>query len=269
MKDTLSFNSGDAATPDEDRIIEKLLTQVGGADRIASEKAVAALTEIGLPVMSPLLKTYKDTDMHEPYPAYRLFARIMPSYADGQSRTQDILRLANGQTLRGKLVKWDVTIDRGTSGKTKIQIGGVRKFAVKRRVIERTVNLDALRHCTYIEFLDSGIEITNESNLSESSEGFVRLSFDMDGWASDPDGLKVPGPNYKTNLVDGHPFGALISKVTVTGPRFVVGRKFAKSGVGTGKLYFAVNDNGHWQNNIGGFRMKLRVTEAYDLGDPV
>ena len=85
LKDVLSFNSGDAATTDEERAIEKLLPQVGGADRAASEKAVATLTEIGLPVMTPLLKSYKDTDMHEPYPLYRLFARIMPSYADGPS----------------------------------------------------------------------------------------------------------------------------------------------------------------------------------------
>ena len=95
---------------------------IGGADKLASEKSVAVLTEIGLPVMTLLLSSFKDTDMHEPYPLYRLFARIMPSYADGISRTQDILRLANGQTLRGKLVKWDLTLDRGTSGKIKVPI---------------------------------------------------------------------------------------------------------------------------------------------------
>jgi hypothetical protein len=40
--------------------------------------------------------------------------------------------------------------------------------------------------------------------VNVNAKGFVRLSFDMDGWASDANGL-VPGPNYKTNLVDGFP----------------------------------------------------------------
>ncbi|MEP6757236.1 MAG: hypothetical protein ABJA67_17150, partial [Chthonomonadales bacterium] len=246
VKDILSFNSGDAGSPDEERAIEKLLPQIGGADKLASEKAVAVLAEIGLPVMTPLLKSFKDTDMHEPYPLYRLFARIMPSYADEISRTQDILRLANGQTLRGKLVKWDLTLDKGATGKIKVPIGGIRRFAVKRKLVERTLHLDALRHCTYVEFMDSGIETSTTSDLEEMADGYVRLSFDMDGWASDPDGLKVPGPNYKTNLVDGHPFGALIARVSVTGPRFFLGKKTAKPGVGQGKLYFAINDNPHW-----------------------
>ena len=36
----------------------------------------------------------------------------------------------------------------------------------------------------------------------------------MDSWASDADGLKKPGsPAYNTNLVDGHPFGALVGRV--------------------------------------------------------
>jgi hypothetical protein len=100
--------------------------------------------------------------------------------------------------------------------------------------------------------------------------GYVRLSFAVDGWASDADGLKVPGsPSYKTNLVDGFPFGAVVGKIGVSGQRFIVGRHLDKTGLGEGRLYLAVNDNPHWQNNIGSFRVKLRVSDAYDVGDPV
>lgn len=77
----------------------------------------------------------------------------------------------------------------------------------------------------------------------------------------------MPGPNYKTNLVDGFAFGALVDKVGTTGPRFIVGRHLDKTGLGDGRLYLAVNDNGHWQNNIGSFRVKLRVSDTYDVGD--
>ena len=134
--------------------------------------------------------------------------------------------------------------------------------------IEKSFDLHALRHCTQIEFLDTGVVIGPKSRVEATAAGYVRLSFAIDGWASDPDGLKVPGPNYKTNLVDGFPFGAVVGKVGVAGPRFLVGRHLDKTGLGEGHLYLAVNDNPHWQNNIGSFRVTLRVSDAYDVGDP-
>ncbi|MFN7928129.1 MAG: hypothetical protein U0Y68_09310 [Blastocatellia bacterium] len=67
--------------------------------------------------------------------------------------------------------------------------------------------------------------------------------------------------------MDGFPFGALVGKVGVAGPRFMVGSHLDKAGLGVGRLYLAVNDNGHWQNNIGSFRVRLRVKDGYDLGD--
>jgi hypothetical protein len=29
-----------------------------------------------------------------------------------------------------------------------------------------------------------------------------------------------------------------------------------------------INDNEHWQNNIGSYRVRLRATNAYDVGEP-
>ena len=157
-----------------------------------------------------------------------------------------------------------------TSDGKSVQISAesVRRLAFRRKTIDRAFDVQALRHCTQVEFLDTGISLSKDSKLDQSTRGFVRLSFDIDGWASDADGLKVPGPNYKTNLVDGYPFGALVGKVGASGSRWLAGQHCEKTGLSTGRLYFAVNDNPHWQNNIGGFRVKLRVTDAYDLGDP-
>jgi len=72
---------------------------------------LAELAEIGLPVLTPLLDTYKDTDMHEPYPLYRLFARTVPGYADDADRSLDFVRLADGSALRGKVLLPDLQID--------------------------------------------------------------------------------------------------------------------------------------------------------------
>jgi hypothetical protein len=48
----------------------------------------------------------------------------------------------------------------------------------------------------------------------------------------------------------------------------MAGKHVEKTADTEGRLYLAINDNPHWQNNIGGYQVKLRVTNAYDLGDP-
>jgi hypothetical protein len=267
LESLLSYNLAAEASPSETERITAGLAAVQGADRQARDAAVAELTDIGLPAMTPLLNAYKDRDLREPDALYRLFGRLMPGYADAADRALDLIRLKNGGALRGGLKGDSLTIQPAGGAVITVPLSSIRSLAVRQSVIEKSFDVHSLRHCTQIEFLDTGIVISPNSRVEVSADGYVRLAFATDGWASDPDGLKVPGPNYKTNLVDGFPFGALLGKVGVAGPRFVVGRRLDKTGLGEGRLYLAVNDNKHWQNNIGSFRVKLRVREAYDMGE--
>ncbi len=264
----LSINLAADASPRESERITADLTAVQGADHSARDIAVAELTDIGLPALTPVLNAYKDRDLREPDALYRLFGRLMPGYADAVDRSLDLIRLKNGDVLRGQVGAESLALRLTDGTETKVPLSSIRSLAVRQARIEKSFEVHALRHCTQIEFLDTGVVVGPNSRVEVTAAGFVRLSFAIDGWASDPDGLKVPGPNYKTNLVDGFPFGALVGKVGVSGPRFLVGRTLDKTGLGEGRLYLAVNDNGHWQNNIGSFRVKLRVTDAYDVGDP-
>jgi hypothetical protein len=225
------------------------------------DAAVEELTNIGLPVMTPLLQAYKDTDQHEPRPLYRLFERIMPSDADQLDRQASLIRLANGEAVRGEI--------QGTA----IRVGGgmvdwahVRRLAVRRATVAKRFDIHSLRHSTQIEYLDTGVVVSPASVVSAQAGGFVRLSWDVDGWACDADGLKVPGPNYKTNLVDGQPFGAIVGRVSAGGDVFLVGKKYAGKNLPAGRLHLAVNDNRHWQNNLGSFRVQVTATNAYDVG---
>ena len=268
LRDVLSVAFGAPASSSEAAHIAADLTAVSAnTDRAAREQAVGELTAIGLPVLTPLLDTYKDTDMHQPYPLYRLFARIVPGYADDVDRSLDLVRLADGSALRGKVLLPDLQLD--VNGTTlPIPFAGIRRMAVRRKEVTRSFELQALYHCVQIEFLDSGVEVGTNSKIDETAQGRVRLSFGVDGWLSDPDGLKVPGPHYNTNLYDGFPYGVVLGRLGAGGARFLMGGHFSKPAPGAGRLYFAVNDSPHWQNNIGSFRVKLRVTDAYDLGDP-
>lgn len=264
----LSLNlAADASRHEAERIAADLAA-VQGADRAARDAAVAELTEIGLPALSPLLNAYKDRDLREPDPLYRLFARLMPGYADAADRSLDLIRIKDGEAMRGHVSIKSLVIRPLGGADVEVPFSSLRSLAVRQTKIEKTFEVHALRHCTQIEFLDTGVVLSPQSRVEVIADGFVRLSFAIDGWASDADGLKVPGPNYKTNLVDGFPFGALVGKVGATGARFLVGHRIDKTGLGEGRLYLAVNDNGHWQNNIGSFRVKLRITDAYDVGDP-
>ena len=263
----LSIHLADEANPRESERIAAGIAAVQGTDRIARDAAVAELTDIGLPALTPVLNAYKDRDLHEPDALYHLFARLMPGYADAIDRSLDFIRMKNGDAIRGQLGVESLAIQLPGGAEIKVPRSSLRSLALRQATIEKSFDLQALRHCTQIEFLDTGVVVGPNSRVEATAAGYVRLSFAIDGWASDPDGLKVPGPKYKTNLVDGFPFGALVGKVGVAGPRFLVGSHFDKTGLGEGRLHLAVNDNPHWQNNIGSFRVKLRVHDAYDVGD--
>lgn len=265
----LSIHNGAPASPSEIERIQAGLAAIqtyknepiASPQRKASDAAVEELTAIGLPVMTPLLNTLKDTDQHEPRPLYRLFERLIPSEADQLDREASLIRLASGELLRGKIEPISISID-GQS----IAWTGIRRLAVRRKLVTRDVEVHSLKHSTQIEYLDAGIHLSTASRLSSRAKGFVRLSWQTDGWASDANGLKVPGPNYKTNLVDGHPFGALVARSGAAGEVVFLGIDAAAKTFASGRLQLAINDNRHWQNNVGHFRVTLQATDAYDLG---
>ncbi len=258
----LSVHSGEPASAVETERITKALPTLAAADQKTSDRAqrdaaVADMVAIGVPVMTPLLLAYKDTDQHEPRPLYRLFERIMPSHTDGLDRTLSVIRLVNGTVLRGKVQAFD---------EGGLNWANIRRLAVRQKLVSRQVEVHSILHASKIDWLDTGVALSGDSEIDSKASGFTRLSWETDGWATGPDGLQKPGPNYKTNLVDGQPFGALIGRVG-TGETFLLGTKLLKQGLGVGRLLMAINDNAHWQNNLGRYRVRLTVTDAYDLGD--
>jgi hypothetical protein len=267
LRDVRSFHSADPATASEAARIGRGLAAVQGKDAKAVDPAAEDLTDLGLPVLSPLLATYKDTDAHEPDPLYRLFGRLVPGFADAADRKLDLIRLANGTALRGKLSPVELRLA-GVDGKTTVLAAHeIRRLAVKQASVERTFDLQALRHCTYVSWLDTGLAVTPTSQLKADSAGYVRLSFDEDGWACDPDGIADPLPG-KRRMQEGFRWGAVLGRVGPSGARWLAGKHIEKTALGTGRLYFVVNDNEHWQNNIGSYRVHVRVTDTYDLSEP-
>lgn len=225
--------------------------------------AIEDLTNIGLPVLTPLLTTLKDTDQHEPKLLYNLFDRIVPPGADQADREASLWRLDNATPTRGAWPKGDIKI-----GSETIPWASIRMLAVRLKSVARRSEVHSLRHSTQIEYLDTGVYLSAASQLKLTSVGFTRLSWFQDEWATGPNGLTKPGPNYKTNLVDGHPFGALLGRVTAKGEVIFLGASATKDKLGAGRLHLAINDNKHWQNNLGSYVVSLSATDAYDLGAP-
>ena len=183
-------------------------------------------------------------------------------------RTLDMIRLSNGEIVRGKIQpETTLTFTAHDGTQTKIARQSVRRIAMRRKEVKRTLTVHSLYHCIQIAWLDTGIALTTDSQVDSTAQGFLRLAYNVDGWTMNPDGLQKPGPNYNTNLTNGFPFGALLTKTGVSGKQSVAGQKMSRSDLGTGRLYFSINDNPHWQNNLGTYRMTLKVTNAYDLGE--
>ena len=264
-----SFHSGSGLSEKEKSAVSAGIAAIQGKDRAARDVAVEELTAIGVPVVTPLLEALKDTDQHEPRPLYRLFERIMPSDADGFDRKLSLVRLETGKAVRVPLPEGALELRAPDGARTSLPWASVRSLAVKKKTIRRTIPVHSLRHCTQIEYLDTGVVLGATSKVDVAAEGFVRLSWNEDGWASDADGLKKPGAHaYKTNLVAGHPFGALVGRSGAKGEVFFLGKKATKTGLPPGRLMLAVNDNAHWQNNVGTYTVTLTATDAYDLGAP-
>ena len=268
LSSVLSIEIGDAASSTEATHITAGIAALQGTDRVAQDAATEQLTDIGIPVLTPLLDAVKDTDAHEPKPLYRLFERIMPSIGDNLDRTLDMIRLANGEVVRGRIspeTTLTFTMPSGTSNKISRQ--SLRRLAVLRKEVKRTLTVHSLYHCNQVAWLDTGIALSSNSQVDSTAQGMLRLAYNVDGWTMNADGLKKPGPNYNTNLTNGFPFGALLTKTGVAGKQSVAGQKMSRTDLGTGRLYFSINDNPHWQNNLGTYRMTLKVTNAYDLGE--
>lgn len=264
----LSFHSGAALSDKEQERVRAGIAAIQGKDRGARDAAIEELTAIGVPVISPLLAALKDTDQHEPRPLYRLFERLMPGHADGLDRTSSLLRLSDGQASRVAVPQGSLELQKQDGSKTVIPWSSVRLLAVRKKIVRRMMKVHSLQHCTQIEYLDTGVALVTTSKADIGADGFVRLSWNEDGWATDADGLKKPGsPAYKTNLVAGHPFGALVGRIGANGEVFFVGKKATKTGLPAGRLQLAVNDNAHWQNNVGAYWVTLMVTDAYDVGE--
>ncbi|MCX6611559.1 MAG: hypothetical protein NTW74_12000 [Acidobacteria bacterium] len=258
----LSMHNGAAASAKEAEAISAGLVTIQGKDRKLRDAAVEELTHIGLPVLTPLLEIIRDTDQHEPKPLYNLFDRIIPSIADQPDRSASLIRLEGATPMRGPWPQGELKV-----GTQSIAWEKIRLFAVQRKSIARVMDVHSLRHSTQIEYLDTGLYSSASSQLTLTAAGFSRLSWKDDQWATGPNGLTKPAGNYKSNLTDGHPFGALVGRVGAKGAVQFFGEKASKSGVGAGRLQLAINDNAHWQNNLGSYTVTVVLTNSYNLGN--
>ena len=264
----LSIQFGSPASEKEADKIKAGLMSIQGKDRVNRDLAVESLTDLGVPVLSPLIALLKDTDLREPSPLYKLFSRVMPGYADNIDRNLDMIRFVDGETVRGTVVTKELKLFTGENKLIALPLNTLRRIAMRRELIEKTFEVHCLRNSTQTEFLDTGIILSSESKVVGYASGFARLSFDEDGWTSGPDGKSTAGPRHSDLLVDGFSYGALVGRVGASGKRWLAGSKFQNSGLGFGRLAFAINDNEHWQNNVGSYRLKLRIYHGYDTGDP-
>jgi hypothetical protein len=272
----LSLHTAHAPSEHEATVIEEHLAQIG-REKIFKEDleySLDVLTEIGLPLQTPLLERLTDDDgiRSSSSPRYRLYSRIMPRRADGLDRTLDMARLKGGEIMRADLVDRAITVtplagdESEPASPITLEAGQIRRLAVMQKSITREVELDSLRHCLFVGFMDTGVFVTPESSLTADAEGFIRIDFQGDGWATDPDGIHVPPPT-KRPLNEGFRWGAILGRVGPAGQYWFVGKHVEKEDLTTGRLYFVINESHHWENNIGSFRMKIVVKNGFDVGE--
>src|SRR5258708_3682572 len=120
----------------------------------------------------------------QPRALYRLFERIMPSYADGFDRSLSLIRLKNAMATRMQLPDATLELIAAGGAKSSLPWSSIRTLALRQKTVKRTVQVHSIRHSTQIEFMDTGVVLTAASHLDSTARGFVRLSWNTDSWAS-------------------------------------------------------------------------------------
>jgi len=69
----------------------------------------------------------------------------------------------------------------------------IRRLAIRGPEVDRTFELQALHHCTYVGFLDTGVVVTPVSKL-RADAAFVRLVVRRGRLGDRPDGIKGAAP---------------------------------------------------------------------------
>jgi hypothetical protein len=266
-----SYHSAQPPSEHEQRQIDEAFPLLDSKKVVEAERAAATLGRIGLPVMTQLLQSFTDDDGIQPGYRYRLYERMVPGPVDAMARDQGLLRTVEGDdSLRANLTGDELTLAASAPASqhkyVKIPMDKIRSIGVLRPSITRQLKLEARQHVTYVEWLDTGIDLTPESSLEIEAEGLVRLSFDEDGWACDPDGIHDPLPG-KRRLQQGFRWGSVLGRVGPEGEKWLVGKHAEKADLPAGRLYLAINENERWQNNIGSFRVTLKAKQAFDMGE--
>jgi hypothetical protein len=269
FSNVLSVQFGAIPTPAEEAAAKSAIDALSAdAPLNEREKRMEELAELGLAAFTPVLKAFKDTDIREPSPLYRAYGRLLAVGADALDRSQDVVRLANGEVLRGSVTEPGILKVRIAGKRETVQLNALRTLAVRRAEVVRDYELHSLRHSWPIGFCDVGIVVSPQSKVEQIAEGVVRLDFNFERWMANPDGLIRPDATGQKHVINGFKFGALLGRVGAAGEKWLAGRHAQKVSLPVGRLYFGINDNDHWQNNIGRYRCRLSVTEAYDVGDP-
>jgi hypothetical protein len=245
--------------------ITDAIGKLGSVSYKEREDASAELLAIGPPAYLSLQQTKKSTDREVAHRAEALLEQMRQKFSEEQLRTrEDDLVQTFDFTIAGRVTSPTIRAMTTIFGDTQLKVSDLRSIRVLGGQAEVEVNVDAAKYTSTHNWMDTGVLLTPEDEVSVTASGQVDLMINGGGnMVTGPTGSRQWGNGPGGG---GHPPGALLGKIGDSGTVFVVGESYKTTCKKEGRLYLQIAP-GPWGGNMVGGSYKVNIIGGRDTAE--
>ena len=245
--------------------ITDAIGKLGSVSYKERESASTDLLAIGPPAYLSLQQAKKSTDREVAHRAETLLEQMRQKYSEDQlrARPDDLVQTVDF-TIAGRVTSPTIRAMTTIFGDAQLKVSDLRSIRLLGVQAEVELNVDATKYISAHNWMDTGILLSPEDELSVTASGQVDLMTNGGGnmvtgptgsrqWGNGPGGV-------------GHPPGALLGKIGDSGSVFVVGESYKTTCKKEGRFYLQIAP-GPWGGNMVAGSYKVNITGGRDTAE--
>jgi hypothetical protein len=245
--------------------ITDAIGKLGSVSYKEREGASGDLLAIGPPAYLSLQQAKKSPDREVAHRAETLLEQMRQKFSEDQLRTrEDDLVQTLDFTIAGRVTSPTIRAMTTIFGDTQLKVSDLRSIRVLGGQAEVEVNVDAAKYTSNRNWMDTGVLLSLDDEVTVTASGQVDLMINGGGnmvtgpagshqWGNGPGG-------------GGHPPGALLGKIGDSGTVFVVGESYKTTCKKEGRLYLQIAP-GPWGGNMVGGSYKVNISGGRDTAE--
>jgi hypothetical protein len=247
--------------------ITDAICKLGSVSFKEREGAGTDLLAIGPPAYLSLQQAKKSADREVAHRAEALLEQMRQRFTEDQLRTRpDDLVQTLDFTIAGRVTSPTIRAMTTIFGDAQLKVSDLRSIRLLGGLAEIEVNVDATKYTSTHNWMDTGVLLTPDDEVSVTASGQVDLMINGGGnmvtgpagshqWGNGPGGA-------------GHPPGALLGKIGDSGTVFVVGESYKTTCKKEGRLYLQITPGPFGGNgNMVGGSYKVNIIGGRDTAE--